>query len=488
MVIFGATGDLTKRKLLPALARLKAMELLPKTFNIVGLATRDLTDETYREYAKEAIEEHSRTTVDKAALTWLLGNTHYVSSSFEDLSGYKRLSKILNDIDKDRTEESSRLFYMATPPSFFPVIIDKLAESGLSNHAKGTESAAKIIIEKPFGRDIVSARTLNDLALKHFDEEQVYRIDHYLGKETVQNILFFRFANGIYEPIWNRRYVDHIQITAAEAIGVQNRGKYFEEAGILRDMVQNHLLQLLTLVAMEPPINMDSESIKSKKVDLLNSIRLVNPKEVGLNTVRGQYGAGTKPRIPMYREENGVASNSEVETFVALKVLVDNWRWSGVPFYLRTGKRLKRDLTEIAIHFKNVPLCLFTETMTGCPDGNVLTLKIQPDEGIAFTFNVKRPGSANHMEAVEMDFSYKEAFATELPEAYERLLIDCMLGDSTLFPHKAGIEASWKFITNILDGWSIEAPPKFPNYASGTWGPAGAGALLARDARVWRNP
>jgi glucose-6-phosphate 1-dehydrogenase len=404
------------------------------------------------------------------------------------MDGYKRLSKLLDDIDKERPEESSRLFYMATQPSFFSVIIAKLAESGLSNHAKETPSAAKIIIEKPFGRDIVSARTLNDLALKHFDEEQVYRIDHYLGKETVQNILFFRFANGIYEPIWNRRYVDHIQITAAEAIGVQNRGKYFEEAGILRDMVQNHLLQLLTLVAMEPPINMDSESIKSKKVDLLNSIRLVNPKEIGLNTVRGQYGAGTNPRAPMYREEDGVASNSEVETFVALKVLVDNWRWSGVPFYLRTGKRLKRNLTEIAIYFKNVPLCLFTETMTGCPDGNILTLKIQPDEGIAFTFNVKRPGSANHMEAVEMDFSYKEAFATELPEAYERLLIDCMLSDSTLFPQKAGIEASWKFITNILEGWSIEAPPKFPNYASGTWGPAGAGALLARDARVWRNP
>jgi glucose-6-phosphate 1-dehydrogenase len=488
MVIFGATGDLTKRKLLPALTRLKALKLLPETFNIVGLATRKLTDETYRQYAKEAIEKHSRHAVDKAALAGLLKNTHFISSSFEDPGGYERLVKLLADIDKECSVDSSRLFYMATQPSFFPVIIDKLAESGLSNHSKGTEHATKIIIEKPFGRDITSARALNDLALKHFDEEQVYRIDHYLGKETVQNILYFRFANGIYEPIWNRRYVDHIQITAAETIGVENRGGYFEEAGILRDMVQNHLLQLLTLVAMEPPISMDSESIRSKKIDLLDSIRLVDPKEVGLNTIRGQYGAGTGPRTNMYREEDGVAKNSEVETFVALKVLVDNWRWSGVPFYLRTGKRLKRNLTEIAIHFKSVPLCLFTETMTGCPDGNVLTLKIQPDEGIAFRFNVKRPGSANHMEAVEMDFSYKEAFAPELPEAYERLLIDCMLGDSTLFPHKAGIEASWKFITNILEGWSIQPPPKFPNYTSGSWGPAESGTLLARDARVWRNP
>ncbi len=488
MVIFGATGDLTKRKLLPALARLKALKLLPESFNIVGLATRKLTDETYRTYALDAIEEHSRTTVDKAVLTGLLKNMHFISSSFEDLNGYKRLSKLLAEIDKECPGGSSTLFYMATQPSFFPVIIDKLAESGLSSHAKDTEHAAKIIIEKPFGRDIDSARALNDLALKHFDEEQVYRIDHYLGKETVQNILYFRFANGIYEPIWNRRYVDHIQITAAETIGVQNRGKYFEEAGILRDMVQNHLLQLLTLVAMEPPINMDSDSIRSKKIDLLDSIRLVNPKEVGLNTVRGQYGAGIKPKSSMYREEGGVAKNSEVETFVALKVQIDNWRWSGVPFYLRTGKRLRKNLTEIAIHFKSVPLCLFTETMTGCPDGNVLTLKIQPDEGIAFRFNVKRPGSANHMEAVDMDFSYKEAFAPKLPEAYERLLIDCMLGDSTLFPHKAGIEASWKFITNILEGWSIQPTPNFPNYTSGTWGPSESGALLARDARVWRNP
>ena len=488
MVIFGATGDLTKRKLLPALARLKALGLLPESFNIVGLATRELTDEAYRTYAKDAIEEHSRTAVDKAALAGLLEKTHFISSSFEDLGGYKRLSKLLANIDKECPGGSSNLFYMATQPSFFPVIIDKLAESGLSGRAKGTEHAAKIIIEKPFGRDIDSARALNDLALKHFDEEQVYRIDHYLGKETVQNILYFRFANGIYEPIWNRRYVDHIQITAAETIGVQNRGKYFEEAGILRDMVQNHLLQLLTLVAMEPPISMDSESIRSKKIDLLDSIRLVNPKEVGRNTVRGQYDAGVKPKSNMYREEDGVAKLSEVETFVALKVQIDNWRWSGVPFYLRTGKRLRKNLTEIAIHFKSVPLCLFTETMTGCPDGNVLTLKIQPDEGIAFRFNVKRPGSANHMEAVEMDFSYKEAFAPDLPEAYERLLIDCMLGDSTLFPHKAGIEASWKFITNILEGWDAQPTPNFPNYTSGTWGPSESGALLARDARVWRNP
>jgi glucose-6-phosphate 1-dehydrogenase len=284
--------------------------------------------------------------------------------------------------------------------------------------------------------------------------------------------------------------VDHVQITAAETLGVEFRGKYFEEAGILRDMVQNHLLQLLSLVAMEPPISMDSEAIRSKKIDLLDSIRLMEPKEVALNTVRGQYGTAQDGpgKVPMYRAEPGVKKDSEVETFAALKIHVDNWRWSGVPFYLRTGKRLKRNLTEIAVHFKSVPLCLFTEAMAGCPDENVLILKIQPDEGIAFRFNVKRPGSANHMEAVNMDFSYKETFKAELPEAYERLLLDCMLGDSTLFPHKAGIEASWRFITNILDGWQTQPPPRFPNYGVGTWGPTESNALLARDGRVWRNP
>ncbi len=489
MVIFGGTGDLTRRKLLPALYRLKALGLLPLRFNIVGLSMRGFDDKAYRDFAEEAVREFSAEEPDEAVLASLLENIRFISSSFDDGGGYAKLAAVLDELDRGLMPQASRIFYLATPPSAFGVIIERLDAAGLSRgHGRGTEPP-KIIVEKPFGRDLASARELNDLITRYFDEDQVYRIDHYLGKETVQNILFFRFANGIYEPIWNRRYIDHVQITAAETGGVGKRGKYFEEAGTLRDMVQNHLMQLLSLVAMEPPASMTSGKIRREKIELVNAIRPIEGEEVFSQTVRGQYGPGRVDGkdVAGYREEEGIPHDSTTETFVAMKLFVDNWRWADVPFYLRTGKRLKRDVTEIAVHFKRVPICLFTQSLTGCPANNTLILKIQPDEGIAFQFNVKRPGSVRHMEQVTMDFSYKETFKADLPLAYERLLLDCMLSDSTLFPHRAGIEASWGLITPILEAWEEGPAPDFPNYAPGSWGPAAADELLSRERRFWRD-
>ncbi|MFQ5455482.1 MAG: glucose-6-phosphate dehydrogenase [Nitrospirota bacterium] len=497
LVIFGATGDLARRKLLPALYRLQVLEMIPESFNIIGFSTRGLSDDEYREYAGNAIKEFYRYNppADHTELKQFTERISFVSSSFEDVRGYQQLSKKLSAIDREAGRAYGKLFYFATPPSFFSGIIEKLHREGMTGKRDNEPYYPRIIIEKPFGRDEKSAKELNSLILNYIDEEQIYRIDHYLGKETVQNILFFRFANGIYEPIWNRRYIDHIQITVAESIGVENRGKYFEEAGILKDMVQNHILQLLALFAMEPPINMDADVIRGKKIELLHSIRHIEPHEVKNNIVRGQYGRGKVmgQDIPMYREEKNVSPSSYTETFAALKLFIDNWRWADVPFYIRTGKRLKRHLTEIAIHFKNVPHSLFSKVMICCsdsniPDSNILVFKIQPDEGINFQFNVKRPGSTNQMERVNMDFSYKDSFKTDLPDAYERLINDFMIGDSTLFPHSRGIEASWSFITDIIKGWEKEAPPAFPDYEPGTWGPKGSDELIARDGRVWRDP
>lgn len=489
LVIFGATGDLARRKLLPALYRLQSLDMLPECFNIVGFATRKLTDSEYREYAADAINEFSAYgPVDKKILEKLIENTWFVSSSFDDPGGYTQLSAKFAHISEKRCRKSDTLFYMATPPSFFEGIVEQLHKAGMTRKGVEGDALPKVVIEKPFGRDLESAIKLNEFILSHFDEEQVYRIDHYLGKETVQNILFFRFANGIYEPIWNRRYIDHVQLTVSESVGIGNRGKYFEEAGILRDMVQNHILQLLALFAMEPPINMDADVVRNKKTELLQSLRPIEPHEVLRYVVKGQYGSTVidSKEIPAYTQEANVLPKSITETFVSMKVMIDNWRWSGVPFYLRTGKRLNKRLTEIAIFFKEVPHCLFSRTITGCPDSNVLVLKIQPDEGISFQFNVKRPGSSSYIETVNMDFSYKESFQAELPEAYERLIYDCMMGDSTLFPHRRAIEASWEFITRILKGWESIATVPFL-YSPGTWGPKEADELIARDGRRWRN-
>ncbi len=489
MVIFGATGDLTRRKLLPALYRLKVLGLMPERFNMVGLATRGLSHEQFRDFAIDAVKEFSPGEPVKDELESLFANTRFVSSSFEDKSGYEALGKVLDDLDSGFDMPASRIFYLATPPSFFKIIVENLYGAGQAKGDGRAVNVPKVIIEKPFGRDLKSAEKLNEIISQYFDEDQIYRIDHYLGKETVQNILFFRFANGIYEPIWNRRFIDHVQITAAETGGVGKRGKYFEESGTLRDMVQNHLMQLLSLVAMEPPASMSSGKIRREKIELVQALRPFSDESISTDVVRGQYVAGSfgGDAVPGYKDEEGIAEDSTTETFVAMKVFIDNWRWADVPFYLRTGKRMKENVTEIAVHFKRVPICLFTQSLTGCPENNTLILKIQPDEGIAFQFNVKRPGSSRHMEQVTMDFSYSETFKAELPLAYERLILDCMLSDATLFPHKAGIEASWAFIEKIQKAWQSGDAPAVASYEAGSWGPDTADELMTRERHFWRN-
>lgn len=494
LVIFGATGDLSRRKLLPALLRLEVLGLLPECFNIVGFSTRAFDsnngDEGFKDYAMTALKEHYAYDFDEEAAARLLKDTHFIRSTFDDLDGYKAVLERLDDIDKSCKVSCARVFYLATPPTFFPVIIEKLNGSQLADRrGREDELVQRIIIEKPFGQDSGSSDKLNQLVLKYFDEEEVYRIDHYLGKETVQNILFFRFGNSIYEPLWNQKYIDHVQITVAESDSIGTRGKYYEEAGALRDMVQNHILQLLALVAMEPPTTMSSENIRAKKIDLLESIRPIKVEDAGALTVRGQYGGGSVngETTAAYRKEEHVSSDSTIETFVALKLFIDNWRWSDVPFYIRTGKRLASRMTEIAVTFKAPPHCLFGSEEQACPKNNVLVLKIQPDEGIDFDFNIKYPGSAKRIDNVTMDFSYKEAYDVVLPEAYERLLLDCITGDSTLFPHKRGIEASWKLIDEILEGWKKAPKQELPTYAPGSRGPKEADLLIERDCRKWRD-
>jgi glucose-6-phosphate 1-dehydrogenase len=488
MVIFGATGDLTKRKLIPALYNLSRERLIPAGFSVVGFARRPVGDDQFRANMLDGVNQFSRSRPAQPAVweTFAAGLT-YLQGDFDDPKAYTELANLLDRLDRERGTCGNRVFYLATPPSAYSEIIHHLGESGLAQSGK-PDAWCRIIVEKPFGRDLESARELNQQLSQVFREDQVYRIDHYLGKETVQNILVFRFANGIFEPIWNRRYVDHVQITVSESIGVEGRGKYYDESGALRDMVQNHLLQLLSLVAMEPPIAFGADDVRNEKVKVLHAVRPFHPTDVPKLTVRGQYGPGTigAEDVIGYREEPGVDPQSNTDTFVALKLIVDNWRWADTPFYLRTGKRLPRRVSEIAITFKRAPLMLFGHAADSL-EPNVLVLRIQPNEGIALRAGAKVPGPTIQIRSINLDFMYGLQFGVEQPEAYERLLLDCMLGDSTLFTRSDEVETAWRLLTPILESWENSLPPNFPNYPAGTWGPNEAQALIEADGRRWRR-
>src|SRR5579871_1598246 len=489
MVIFGATGDLTHRKLLPALYNL-ALELpLPAGFSVVGFARRPYTDEEFRDQAMESINQYSRQKpVNPQVWDSFAAGIRYLQSDFHDPSGYDRLNNLLNALDQERGTSGNRIFYLSTPPSQYPEIIQRLGAAGLNRSRKGW---TRIIIEKPFGHDLASAKELNRQVAKVFREEQVYRIDHYLGKETVQNILVFRLANGIFEPVWNRRYVDHVQITVAENIGLEGRGGYYEEAGAIRDMVQNHVLQLLSLVAMEPPIAFEANAVRDEKVKVLHALQPLAGQEVLTHLIRAQYGPGwvNGQQVVGYRQEPGVSPNSITETYVAMKVFIDSWRWAGVPFYLRTGKHLPKRVSEIAIQFKQAPLMLFKRSEAyGQVEPNVLTLRIQPDEGISLKFGAKVPGTDTQIRSVNMDFFYGSSFVREQPEAYERLILDTMHGDSTLFTRHDEVEAAWTFIQGILDEWSVAPKDTISTYEAGSWGPQAADEFIWRDGRRWRRP
>lgn len=488
VVIFGASGDLTRRKLVPALYNLELEGLLPNGFAVMGLARRPIPEGAFREQMLANVNAFSRSGPAQAEV-WeaFAPKLHYCSGRFDDPETYRHLADKLLTLDGEHGTAGNRLFYLATAPEYFPVIIEQLGAAGLNDSPSG--GWAHIIIEKPFGRDLATARQLNRTVQAVFREEQVYRIDHYLGKETVQNILMFRFANGIFEPVWNRNYVDHVQITVAEAVGVEGRGGYYDSAGVIRDMIQNHMLQLLTLVAMDPPVSFDANAVRDEKVKVLRAIRPILPTEVDQYAVRGQYTAGSvggKP-VPGYREEPSVSPRSVTETFLALKLQLGSWRWAGVPFYLRSGKRLPKRSTEIAIQFKQVPLSLFGRSNEGAIEPNLLALNIQPDEGISLRFNSKVPGAIVQTRPVTMDFRYGTSFGVPAPEAYERLILDCMLGEAALFTRDDEVDAAWSFVNRLLDGWGRQRVEQLPVYAAGTWGPAEAHQFIEADGRRWRR-
>jgi glucose-6-phosphate 1-dehydrogenase len=489
MVIFGATGDLTHRKLLPALYNLALEHPLPAGFSVVAFARRPYDDDIFRQQALESINQYSRQKpVNQQVWDSFVAGLHYLQSNFNDPEGYIKLNTLLNKLDQERGTSGNRIFYLSTPPSQYPEIIQNLGNAGLNRNRKGW---TRIIIEKPFGHDLNTAHELNKQVGRVFKEDQIYRIDHYLGKETVQNINVFRLANGIFEPVWNRRYVDHVQITVAEHLGLEGRAGYYEESGAIRDMIQNHMLQLLTLVAMEPPIALDANSVRDEKVKVLHALQPMTGHDVLENTIRAQYGPGWVggQQVPGYLQETGVAPTSTTETYVALKTFIDNWRWAGVPFYLRTGKHLPKRVSEVAIQFKQPPLMLFKDSDTqGQVEPNVLTLRIQPDEGISLKFGAKVPGTDMQIRSVNMDFFYGSSFVREQPEAYERLLLDAMHGDSTLFTRRDEVEAAWTFVQGILDGWNSASRDTIHTYESGSWGPQAADEFIWRDGRRWRRP
>ena len=487
MVIFGATGDLTMRKLIPALCNLAEDGLLPKQFAIIGFAANDQTTEVFRKMLFDEIPKYAPAKIDLKIWDWFLERIYYVKGDFQDPEAYKRLQQQIADVEKQHNTQGNRFFYLAVAPRFFSPIVKQLGQIGLTKEENGHWT--RVIVEKPFGHDLDSARQLNHELKEVLTEKQIYRIDHYLGKETVQNVMVFRFSNNIIEPLWNRNYVDHVQITASETVGVEHRGGFYETAGALRDMVPNHLFQLLTMTAMEPPISFDADEVRNKQAEVLHAIQPLGPEDVLTNSVRGQYGDGAidGQRVPAYREEQDVAPNSNTETFVALKLLIDNWRWAGVPFYLRTGKRLAQRATEIVIQFRRTPFVLFRNTTVKNLETNRLVIHIQPEEGISLSFGAKIPGSVMKLGLVNMDFDYEHYFGVEHNTGYERLLRDCMAGDATLFQRADMVEAGWSVIQPIIDVWHALPARGFPNYPAGSWGAEEADELLARDGRAWRR-
>jgi glucose-6-phosphate 1-dehydrogenase len=484
IVMFGASGDLARRKLLPALYDLALHSCLAPRFRLVGFARTEMNDDDFRRTAGEFLPKADSGGTSSGIQREFLKHVQYFSGNYDDLEAYRRLAQRLEDLDREGQLGGNRLFYLATPPDVYPHVVEQLGKAGLA-HPKTEKSWTRVIIEKPFGHDQASARALNNKVLSVFDEAQVYRIDHYLGKETVQNMLVLRFGNGIFEPLWNRNYIDHVQITAAESLGVERRAAFYESTGALRDMIQSHVLQLTSLVAMEAPATFDATSVRNEKMKVLQSIHPFTEEMIWKAVVRGQYGPGTVNgnAIPGYRQEPGVKPDSAAETFVALKLQVDNWRWSGVPFYLRTGKRLKRATTEVAIRFKQAPHMVFRSANA---ESNSLLLNIQPDEGISLSFGAKSPGSQMQIRPVTMDFQYRLTFGGGSRDAYATLINDCIRGDATLFDRADSVETAWALVDPILEAWSKASAPPFPNYPAGSEGPRAADDLTATDGRQWR--
>jgi glucose-6-phosphate 1-dehydrogenase len=487
MVIFGASGDLTKRKLIPTLYNLAQKDLVSNDFALVGFAMDPMTDDQFRDQVRRDLVEFAGAPEHCKFCDWLIERLYYISGDLRDEAAFARLKSLLVEVDKKHATRGNYLYYLATTPTLFGVVVDQLGKAGLAEEKDG--NWRRVVIEKPFGRDLESARALNREIQTVLGERQIYRIDHYLGKETVQNILVFRFANGIFEPIWNRRYIDHVQITVAETLGVEQRGGYYDHAGALRDMVPNHILQLVTLTTMEPPISFQADAVRDEQAKILHAIQPMAPEDVLTRAVRGQYGEGTIEggHVPAYRSEPNVAPDSHTETFVAVRLSIDNWRWADVPIYIRTGKRLGKRATEIAIQFRRAPFILFRDTPVEQLNPNLLVLHIQPDEGISLRFGAKEPGPVVHVGSVDMNFRYVDYFGSEPSTGYERLLYDCMIGDATLFQRADMIEAGWTVVQPILDVWNALPPRNFPNYRAGSMGPKEADDLIERDRRKWRG-
>lgn len=491
MVIFGASGDLTERKLVPALYYLSRAGLLPDGFSVIGCAKTPYTSESFREKMQQAVKKYLDVPAsDHQAVDKFTQDVHYISDDFGNQAAYDQLKSLLDQLDNQRGTGGNRLFYLATPPSFFPVIVSHLGSTGLAQPKQQGETWTHIVIEKPFGRDLASARELNGIVNSAFKEDQVYRIDHYLGKETVQNLLVFRFGNGIFEPFWNRRYIDHVQIAVAEEIGIENRGAYYEEAGLVRDMIQNHVLSLLSLITMEPPAIFEAGAVRDEKAKVMRAIRTIPLDRLSEFAVRGQYVEGwtNGEKLPAYRAEPKVSPQSTTETYAALKLFVDNWRWADVPFYLRAGKRLPKRVSEITIKFRRAPHLLFRGTGTTSIEPNHLSIHIQPGEGMSLMFNAKIPGTTMKIQPVTMEFRYEDAFGAAAPTtAYETLLLDCMLGDPMLFTRADFVDLAWELLTPLLNRWKEDGRKGLSFYEAGTWGPPEADAFIERDGRKWQE-